>query len=329
MHRPLHLSSFVPPGLAVDHVQIDGHRVIVAARAAAPFCSCPTCGGISRRVHSRYVRQLSDLPASGRSVLIRTVVRRFRCDHATCRTRIFAERLGESLAARFARRTTRLECIVHQLGLVLGGRPAANLARRLMLPVSNDTLLRAVRRHATWQPGPSTVIGIDDWAFKRGQRYGTIICDLERRCVITLLPDRESATIESWLAQHPEIAIIARDRGGGYGEAASRALPSAIQVADRWHLIENASAALLEAVRKSMPVVRAAIGATTVDPALLTCAERLQYEGYLWREEANRAIRALAAQGVPIKRIVRQTGHSRNETRSARHERRRIPGSHE
>jgi transposase len=315
VHRSFHFSSLVPPGLAVDHVQIDGHRVIVMAHAAAPSGSCPTCGHVSRRVHSRYVRQLSDLPASGRSVLIRTVVRRFRCDHATCRTRIFAERLGESLAARFARCTTRLECIVHQLGLALGGRPAANLARRLMLPVSNDTLLRVVRRHATWQPGPSTVIGIDDWAFKRGQRYGTIICDLKRRCVITLLPDREGVTVESWLAQHLEIAIIARDRGGGYGEAASRALPGALQVADRWHLIANASTAFLEAVRKSMPLVRAAIGATTVDPAVLTCAERIQYEGYLRREETNRAIRSLAEQGVPIKRIVRQTGHSRNTVR--------------
>jgi transposase len=96
------------------------------------------------------------------------------------------------------------------------------------------------------------VVGIDDWAFRRNHRYGTIVCDLERRRIVTLLPDRETATIRAWLSKHPTINIVSRDRGGGYGEAAAKALPNAIQVADRWHLMENASAAFLDAVRRSM-----------------------------------------------------------------------------
>jgi transposase len=124
-------------------------------------------------------------------------------------------------------------------------------------------------------------------AWRRNHRYASIICNLERRRVVTLLPDREPATAQAWLAAHPTIAIVARDRGGGYGEAAARALPHAVQVADRWHLMENASRAFLDAVRKSMRQIRSAIGATTIDPKLLTAAERLQYEGYLRREEAN------------------------------------------
>jgi transposase len=114
------------------------------------------------------------------------------------------------------------------------------LARRLMLPVSKDTLLRVVRRHASRDRSPLHVIGIDDWAWKRGQRYGSIICDLERRCIVDLLPDREPATVEAWLSCHPEVRVISRDRGGGYGQAATRAAPQAVQVADRWHLMENA-----------------------------------------------------------------------------------------
>ena len=114
-----------------------------------------------------------------------------------------------------------------------------------MLPVSKDTLLRIVRRQARLPSEPLSVIGIDDWAWRRNHRYGSIVCDLERRRIASLLPDREQATAQAWLANHPEIAVVARDRGGGYGEAAAKALPDAVQVADRWHLMENASRAFL------------------------------------------------------------------------------------
>jgi transposase len=214
-----------------------------------------------------------------------------------------------------SRRTARLECIVHHLGLALGGRPAASFAKRLMLPVSNDTLLRIVRRRSCPRTEPLTVAGIDDWAFRRNHRYGTIVCDLERRRIVALLPDREIATVRAWLSEHPGIRIISRDRGGGYGEAAAKALPDAIQVADRWHLMENASAAFLDAVRRSMRVIRTAIGATAITPELLTSAERLQYEGYLRRKEINAAITVLVRDGVPLKEIVRRTGHSRKLVR--------------
>jgi transposase len=149
-------------------------------------------------------------------------------------------------------------------------------------------------------------IGIDDWAWKRGQRYGSIICDLERRRIVDLLPDREPATVEAWLSCHPEVRVISRDRGAGYGQAATRAAPQAVQVADRWHLMENASAAFLEAVRRSMRPIRIALGSTTIEPALLTHAERLQHDGYLRREEAYGVIRGLAKTGTPIKEIMRR-----------------------
>jgi transposase len=184
-----------------------------------------------------------------------------------------------------------------------------------MLPVSKDTLLRVVRRRSRPLVDPPRVIGIDDWAWRRNHRYASIICNLERRRIVTLLPDREPATAQAWLAAHPTIAIVARDRGGGYGEAAAKALPNATQVADRWHLMENASRAFLDAVRKSMRQIRSVIGATIIDPKLLTAAERLQYEGYLRREETNAAILALAKDGVPLKQIARQTGHSRGLVR--------------
>jgi len=159
------------------------------------------------------------------------------------------------------------------------------------------------------------VVGIDDWAWKRGHRYGTIICDLERHRIVDVLPDREAASVEAWLLTRPSIRVVSRDRGGGYGQAVTRALPKATQVADRWHLMENANGAFLDAVRKSMPSIRQALGAINITPTLLTCAERLQYEGFLRREQANAAIRALANEGTPIREIVRRTGCSRQVVR--------------
>jgi transposase len=133
---------------------------------------------------------------------------------------------------------------------------------------------------------------------------------------VTLLPDREQGTSRAWLAGHPSISIVARDRGGGYGEAIAKALPHADQVADRWHLMENASRAFLDAVGKSMRQIRKAVGSSVIDPKLLTYAERLQYEGFLRRQETNEAIMELSKQGVPIKQIVKRTGHSRKLVRS-------------
>jgi transposase len=307
--------SLAPAGLVLERLESALGVVLVFARSPSQASNCPSCGTASRAVHSRYHRTLSDLPSHGHVVRIWLQVRRFRCGQPSCRQKIFAERLDESIARPFGRRTTRLERIVHHVGLALGGRPGQSLARRLLLPVSKDTLLRVVRHHAMSRTAPPRIVGIDDWAWKRGHRYGTIVCDLEQRRIIDLLPDREAATVQSWLAARPSIAVIARDRGGGYGQAAARGRPEALQVADRWHLMENASAAFLAAVRQSMRPIREALRAGVVDPDRLTSSELRQYNGWQRREEANAMIRALAKGAVPIKEIVRRTGHARGVVR--------------
>lgn len=305
-----------PAGLLIEAVTTEADHLLIVARPTAPDAACPECGLRSSQVHSRYHRRLMDLPSHGRVVHLRIQVRRFRCTSTGCARRIFGEPLADSIAPRAARRTARLEGVVHHLGISLGGRPAASLARRLMLPVSRDTLLRVLRRRASVAAGPVQVIGIDDFAWKRGQRYGTVMCDLEQRRIIDLLPDREPATVAAWLADHPEITVVSRDRGAGYGQAASKGAPQAVQVADRWHLMENASTAFLEAVRRSMKGIRQVLGSTVIDPALLTCAERIQYEGFLRRQDDSQRIKALAEAGKSIKQITRSTGRSRKLVRS-------------
>ena len=315
MSRNVPSSSLIPAGLSVEEVTTDEQTVVVTARCSSVTAVCPLCRCVSRRVHSRYVRRVADLPCAGRGVRLRLIARRFRCEQPLCRQQIFAERFDEGVVPTRSRRTARLDGIVHCLGLALGGRPGASFARRLMLPVSNDTLLRTVRRRSRRPLEPLRVVGIDDWAVRRNHRYGSLVCDLERRRIVSLLPDREVATVQAWLAAHPGIEVVSRDRGGGYGEASAKALPRAVQVADRWHLMENASSAFLDAVRKSMRAIRTAVGATVIDPKLLTATERLQYEGFLRREETNAAILMLASDGVPIKQIVKRVGHSRKLVR--------------
>jgi hypothetical protein len=151
------ISALVPVGLIVESVAQLDDSILVTARSGIQVASCPLCGSPSRRVHSRYVREVSDLPCSGRSVRLRVVIRRYRCDTQHCRRRIFAERFDKTVLLVRSRRTSRLDCIVHHLGLALGGRPAASFAKRLMLPVSNDTVLRVVRapraaRQSRWEP---------------------------------------------------------------------------------------------------------------------------------------------------------------------------------
>jgi transposase len=235
MCRKTHSATLTSVGLAVDGVEIGAAKIIVTARPSTKMATCPACGAVSDRIHSRYKRRLIDLPAHGRIVEINVETRRFRCVGAGCRRRIFVQRLGDAVASPSARRTVRMDSIVHRLGLALG-------ASRLAIPVSKDTLLRTVRRRAVRPREPLRAVGIDDWAWRKGCQYGTVICDLERRRIVALLPDRASGTSAAWLRDHPSIEFIARDRGASYGDAASKGAPQAIQVAD-------ASASFLDVVR--------------------------------------------------------------------------------
>ena len=205
---------------------------------------CPTCATRSRSRHSRYLRKLQDLPVQGSPVTLHLPVGRWRCGNDRCPRKIFTERVPE-LALPWARRSNRLSDVVRLIGHGMGGRPGERLLSRLGMPVSDDTILRAVKR-LDLDPSavPVRVVGVDDWTWKKGQTCGTILVDLERRAVVDLLPERSAESLAGWLAQHPEIEFISRDRQGLYAEGARSGAPHAQQVADRFHLALNLSAAV-------------------------------------------------------------------------------------
>ncbi len=163
-------SSLLLPGFVVQDIVCEPGQTSIVAHHERSFSNCPSCGTPSQRVHSRYRRSAMDLPLCGRRVRLTVMARRFRCAAPLCARRIFAERFPDEALAPWARRTARLEALVHHLGLALGGRPAASFAKRLVMPVSNDTLLRVVRRRAHAPTEPLRIIGIDDWAWCRNHR---------------------------------------------------------------------------------------------------------------------------------------------------------------
>jgi transposase len=227
------------PDCRVEQVSRAGpERVELAVRSTRPQAACPTCFTVSHAVHSWYRRHPADLPSLGHAVCLTLSVRRFYCRNPACPRQTFAEALPELLIAR-ARRTQRLATAQAQVGLALGGEAAARLLQRLAMPTSADTVLRLVRGLPLPTAEAPRIVGVDDWALKKGQTYGTILVDLEARRVVDLLPERAALPVAKWLEAHPTIEAVVRDRSSEYGRAATLGAPEAIQVADRWHLLYN------------------------------------------------------------------------------------------
>ena len=241
------LLPLVPDAIRVIDVVYDPDQIVVHGQIKTPRSVCPDCHDRSNVGHGRYDRMLRDLPWQGKPVCLRVQVRRFVCRNPDCRRRTFSERL-EATARPYARRAERLRDIQCHLGLALGGEAGERLSRRLGMHTSADTLLRLVRFHDVLPPAEPRVIGIDEWAWRRGRRYGTMIVDLERNEIIDLLPDRDAGTLANWLKAHPAIEIIARDRAEVFAEGIRSGAPNACQVVDRWHLLCNVGEAFKGAV---------------------------------------------------------------------------------
>ena len=189
--------------LRLDYITAIGTALIVHVVSTQAVCCCPLCGQASAQIHSHYLRMVADVPCGNRSVHLHLEVRKFFCHTDTCPRKIFTERLPD-LVQPWTRLTNRLRAALDEPGLVTGGEGGAHLAGKLAMPVKPTTLLRRVRAVSAAAVTLVQVLGLDDWAFKRGQHYGTILVDLERHRVIDLLADRTKETAQVWLQRHPK-----------------------------------------------------------------------------------------------------------------------------
>ncbi len=225
------------PEIYIRGIDTTSNGVTTRAHSTALAVSCPECGVISRSIHSYYWRQVKDLPISGQLTQLKVEVRRFRCLNKECSRRIFVERLG--CLPIHAQRTQRLTNALQAIAFGLGGEAGSRLAVQLQMPTSADTLLRLIRSWCSPKPPAPKKVGVDDWALRKRVNYGTIVVDLETHRPVELLEDRTSAVLKGWLLEHQEIEVIARDRSSEYALGAKEGAPKAVQVADRFHLLQN------------------------------------------------------------------------------------------
>lgn len=241
----MNIASFLalPPTLTVDRVERSRQGLTVYLSATASTASCPRCGTAGSRVHSRYTRTVADLSCVGQRLTLKLLVRKWICSLDSCPQHIFAEQFA-GLVHRYARMTDRLIKALQSLGVTTNGADGACLSFSLAMPTTAKTLIRRVLELPLPKEGSVRIAGIDEWAWKKGARYGTILVDLEHRRVAALLPERSVESSTTWFQRHTEVKMVSRDRGKIFRAAADAGAPQAKQIVDRFHLQKNFAEAL-------------------------------------------------------------------------------------
>lgn len=228
----------LPEGMEIDQIQITQTGLVVSVRSTTPSSCCPLCLQSSSHIHSYYHRTLKDAPCVGRQLQLALTVRKFLCQNPDCSRQVFTERIPD-LAEPWARMTSRLKEQITSLGLSTSGSAGVRLGDRLGIETTRPTILRRVMSIPDDARASVVYLGIDDFAFRRGYQFGTILIDLESHRPIDILPDRRAETAAAWMRDNPDIHVVSRDRASAYASAALEAAPQAIQVADRFHVCKN------------------------------------------------------------------------------------------
>jgi transposase len=226
----------LPSGLEMIACSRQEGRLCVSLLSTQPVSHCPMCGSAATRIHSRYQRRLTDLPSPGQPVRVLLTVRKFFCDMPTCSRKIFTERLAPFVAPS-ARVTARLFRMVQIIGLATGGRLGVRVTDPMGIQTSRHTILRRIMALPAEPVGPVIQLGIADFSFKRGRTFGTLLVNMQTHQVVDVRASRKAETSATWMASHPEIELVSRDRAADYASAVATGVPQAVQCADRFHIM--------------------------------------------------------------------------------------------
>jgi transposase len=320
---------FELPGFRISSVMNSDERLIIRAEAKNGRARCPDCQVLSRAIHSHYLRSPRDLPVSGKIVRLVLAVRRFRCRNGVCSRKIFCERLPRVVAVS-AQQSVRLAAALEKLSLALGGQAGARQSAWLGMPTSPSTLLRCLRHGDVPPPRPPRVLGVDDFALRRGRVYGTLLVDGETHRPVDLIRERTAEALCAWLQAHPGVEVITRDRSTEYARGATEGAPTARQLADRWHLLVNLREALERVLgRLRTDIQDQLLGTSTpaqVSPMTTYDRERRRGTQDQTKQQVSRArryalyaqVKAMQAQGRAISQIARELNISRQTVRKYR-----------
>ena len=293
---------------------------VISYRSSSP---CPHCSTPSSAIHSSYRRHPKDLPCAGRPIRLVFTVRKFFCRNPTCSCKVFTERLPDFLEAS-SRLTKRLRTAVQEIGFATGGKGGERLGDKLAMPISEATVLCSLFLVPLPEVDNVHVVGVDDWSWRRGKRFGSILVNLETHTIIGLLADREAESVRQWLATHPEVDVVSRDRGGVYIDGATLGAPQATQVADRWHILSNLGDAVEEFLIRThirLPEQGAASQKEQVPDKPLssfsaTPASQRKSQARLIRTwNLYQQVQHLHASGMSLRKIGEELGVARNTVR--------------
>lgn len=316
----------LPDGLEIIAVSTTEKELQVRVISNRLSCACPRCATPSSAIHSYYRRKPLELPCAGQVVRLELSVKKFFCREKTCPQKIFAERLPAFLEPS-SRLTCRLRTMIQAMAGAFNAQGGARLGTHLGICLSRMTYLRSLLRFSIPAIDQVKHVGIDDFAWKRGKSYGTVIVDLDTHAIIDLLPDREAETVQHWLEEHQDIDLVSRDRGGAYADGATQGAPLAEQCADRWHLCANLGEAVerfLIRTQTQLPGQEPAETSSLSEPETplplssysATPAQQGRTQARLMRKwKLYQRVKELHAQGMSLRKIGEEMGLARNTVR--------------
>lgn len=322
LYNHIDLSSFYTSSdLETEYVEVCNDRISVYLKSNLAYGKCPYCGTSSKKVHSYYMRRLVDLSIMGKPVELCLYVRKFFCSNLECNKKTFAEQPGNEIF-RYRRRTRRCELQVLHHGLVLPSSKASELLNSCGIGISNSTVLRDIHRVNIPNTPHVSEIGVDDWAFRKGITYGSIIVDLKTHNVIDLLGDRKKDSFKAWLHDHPEVNVVSRDRSTEYSSAISSIDKNIIEVADRFHLVKNMSDCIYKLISENYhdyrELVRSSISSLEIEDTSNLLPQDKSYQ--INKKEDIRMVKfnevkELQAKGLKETRIAKTLGIARQTTK--------------